>query len=83
MHPCLLISEITSLFCTQLRDDNSRRSLAAVAQTCRALSEIALDALWYELNDIQLLVRCMPPDLWESGSTELVWIDVCIVLYRS
>ncbi|KAF9445524.1 hypothetical protein P691DRAFT_785108 [Macrolepiota fuliginosa MF-IS2] len=38
--------------------------LAALARTCRAWSDIALDNLWHTIFGISSLVRCMPQDLW-------------------
>ena len=64
MHRCLLIPEIARLICSELRNVGARKSLAALAQTCLAISEPALDSLWYEIHDIIPLVKCMPPDLW-------------------
>jgi hypothetical protein len=63
MHCCLLIPEIACLICTQFEDVDAKKSLAALAQTCLALREPALDALWYELDDLLPLVKCMPHDL--------------------
>ncbi|KAF8142025.1 hypothetical protein EV363DRAFT_42484 [Boletus edulis] len=34
--------------------------LAALARTCRAFKEPALDVLWEELNDLSPLLRCVP-----------------------
>jgi hypothetical protein len=65
MHRCLLIPEIVYLLCLELGNVSAEASLAAFAQTCLVFSEPALDALWYELYDLQPLVKCMPRDLWE------------------
>jgi hypothetical protein len=65
MHRCLLIPEIVCLVCLELRNEHPDASLAAFAQTCLVFSEPALNALWYELYDLQPLVKCMPRDLWE------------------
>ncbi|KAG9318036.1 hypothetical protein JVU11DRAFT_99 [Chiua virens] len=36
-----------------------RRALSALARTCRALSEPALDALWRRLHSLEPLLRCV------------------------
>jgi hypothetical protein len=83
MHRCF-IPDITLLICSELRNVKAQKSLAALAQTCWALSEPSLDALWYELHNLLPLVKCMPPDLWELKSgqhwTELVRLSLIYVV---
>ncbi|KAF8552009.1 hypothetical protein OG21DRAFT_1466366 [Imleria badia] len=38
--------------------------LAALARTCRAFKEPALDMIWDDLNDLTPLVRCLPESSW-------------------
>nr|GAT54725.1 predicted protein [Mycena chlorophos] len=60
MHAALGIAEIDSLICTKLRLDGSleaRRGLAALVGSCRALTESALDALWFEQDTIVNLLK--------------------------
>jgi hypothetical protein len=64
MHRCLYIPEISLLLCAELGGMRAKKSLAALARTCVALCEPALDVLWYELSDLLPLVKCMPSDLW-------------------
>ena len=39
--------------------------LLALALSCRAWFSVAIDYLWYKLEDFTPLVRAMPEDLWE------------------
>ncbi|EIW78499.1 hypothetical protein CONPUDRAFT_30971, partial [Coniophora puteana RWD-64-598 SS2] len=39
------------------------RDLAALARTCLAFREPALDALWCSLDDVDPLLRCLPQNL--------------------
>ncbi|KIJ63418.1 hypothetical protein HYDPIDRAFT_92752 [Hydnomerulius pinastri MD-312] len=39
-------------------------TLAALARTCQAFKEVALDALWLNLDDLSPLIRCLPRDSW-------------------
>ncbi|KAF9445525.1 hypothetical protein P691DRAFT_264583 [Macrolepiota fuliginosa MF-IS2] len=69
MQQCLAIPEIFDLICRQVRlkglkIQENTTALAALARTCRAWSDIALDNLWYTIFGISSLVRCMPQDLW-------------------
>ncbi|KAF9445527.1 hypothetical protein P691DRAFT_777515 [Macrolepiota fuliginosa MF-IS2] len=66
MPQCLAIPEIFDLICRQVRLKGQENTaiLAALARTCRAWSDIALDNLWHTIFGISSLVRCMPQDLW-------------------
>ncbi|KAG2345712.1 hypothetical protein BDR05DRAFT_998324 [Suillus weaverae] len=80
MHACLLIPEIVKLIFTNIYvygtdgslinfGDHSfqrvaRRSLAALSRACRSFKDIALDALWVKLDNLEPLFACLPRDLW-------------------
>ncbi|KAF7329363.1 hypothetical protein MKEN_00197800 [Mycena kentingensis (nom. inval.)] len=76
MHPALRIPEILSLIFYQLRLTNEifskdvvrerRRTLAALAKTCRVICEPALDELWYEQTTLENFFKCLPADSWEK-----------------
>ncbi|KAF9445512.1 hypothetical protein P691DRAFT_263929 [Macrolepiota fuliginosa MF-IS2] len=71
MYPCLANPHIFRQICDEIRLGTEfglprpQYDLASLARTCRALSEIALDSLWYEIQGIGPFIRCMPSDLWE------------------
>ncbi|KAF8441667.1 hypothetical protein L210DRAFT_3537868 [Boletus edulis BED1] len=69
MHHALQIQEILfNIFghCYQYSalsgdiDQHSSSDVAALARTCRAFKEPALDVLWQELDELSPLVRCVP-----------------------
>ncbi|KAF9465369.1 hypothetical protein BDZ94DRAFT_1320423 [Collybia nuda] len=68
MHRCLLIPEIVRLICSEV--DRSfvgaerRRTVKALAQTCRLFQEPALDILWRKLDSLTPLIKCIPSGLW-------------------
>lgn len=62
----LSCADVVALICSQC----DRRTLASLARTRQDISEIALDALWYSIPNIGLLIRCMPEDLWEEEDEE-------------
>jgi hypothetical protein len=80
MHVCLLIPEIVELIFTNIHiygTDASlvdfgdhyfqrvaRGSLAALSQVCRSFKDIALDALWIKLDNLEPLFACLPRDLF-------------------
>ncbi|KAJ7667210.1 hypothetical protein B0H17DRAFT_950602 [Mycena rosella] len=68
MHSSLRISEllerIFSHFDHRLATDNG--TLAALARTCTAFHDIAVDTLWRHQDTIINLISCMPGDLWET-----------------
>lgn len=47
------------------------RTLAALARTCKALYELAMDDLWSVLDDVSPLVKCMPEKAWAMGHMPL------------
>jgi hypothetical protein len=58
-HHALLISEVLGAVFDQLVDDEGRDrpSLARCAFTCKDFSELALDALWKELDSLFPLLK--------------------------
>ena len=62
MHHALEIQEILSNIFDHRLSPYRRvtADLAALARTCRAFKEPALDLLWRELNDLSPLVLCLP-----------------------
>ncbi|KAG1836726.1 hypothetical protein DFJ58DRAFT_749702 [Suillus subalutaceus] len=80
MHACRLIPEIVKhIFSNILFYDTvgslvnfgdhyfqqvARRSLAALSRVCRSFKDLALDALWLKLDNLEPLFACLPRDLW-------------------
>ncbi|KAG0705500.1 hypothetical protein DFH29DRAFT_281374 [Suillus ampliporus] len=85
MAQCLFISEIQlAVFHWIFVLDTSHQryiaqaTLAALARTCRAFHDVALDVLWQKFGTIARAIQCMPQDLWggdvnssESGCIRL------------
>ena len=76
MHKCLLVSELVHTIaeaCTRPHDSEEReegeredlRTLNALARTCRAFLNPALDVMWHRQDTLAHLVKCLPEDLWE------------------
>ena len=69
MHHCLLVPEIVANIAAECNDATymtETSSLFAMATTCRAFHESALDALYRDLWSIGPLIKCLPRDLWEE-----------------
>ena len=68
MHRCLLLYEIVVQIAWQSRSQQDEgqglRDVAAVARTCSALYEPAMDVLWHTLYSLAPVVKCLPPDVW-------------------
>ncbi|KAJ6468638.1 hypothetical protein C8R47DRAFT_803408 [Mycena vitilis] len=74
MHHCLRIAEIVAMICFHL--DPRVRNLALLARTSKAFQKPALDLLWNSAALEDLLLGCMPSDLWAidiSASSTSVW----------
>ncbi|KIJ06290.1 hypothetical protein PAXINDRAFT_92252 [Paxillus involutus ATCC 200175] len=82
MHPFFLIPELTLHTISFLADDRpagqhnassrcptNAREIARLAQTCKALSEPALDILWKTQHSLAPLVMCLPQDAWYLGGS--------------
>ncbi|KAF7373552.1 hypothetical protein MSAN_00565600 [Mycena sanguinolenta] len=64
MHPLLECAELFQAITSHL----DHPALAALAITCKALCEPALDALWEELLDLDRVLALFPDDLFIQGS---------------
>ena len=68
MHRCLNIVELQSQifeYCAHF----GLKSVAVLAQTCRAFHESALEILWRELEDISPFIKMLPSHLWREVKT--------------
>ncbi len=74
MHICLTLPDIHTCIIEMagLKESEKNangeidyRTAYALARTCRAFLEPALDVLWSRQCDLQFLVSCMPDGLWE------------------
>lgn len=92
MHRCLLISEVLCTileFTEQYGNSDSKdgceedrkltkRTLASLAQTCRALSTPALDQLWRHLDGLYPLIKLLPKQVRNSKrSSPFIVLLVC------
>ena len=59
-HPVLGCRELVDAICHFC--DRTTRSIS-----CLAISDNALNALWYKIESIVPLIRCMPDDLWDTA----------------
>lgn len=67
MNRCLQAPEILRLICDELPTDgrDARQRLLAVALSCRALLEPALDRLWHTVSTFEILRCTLPSDVWK------------------
>ncbi|KAF8218381.1 hypothetical protein K438DRAFT_25811 [Mycena galopus ATCC 62051] len=59
MHCSLQIPEVVALICTQISPTETPETLAALARTCKAFSDPALDILWRNASLANVL-NCLP-----------------------
>ncbi|KAF5313412.1 hypothetical protein D9611_008515 [Ephemerocybe angulata] len=65
MNICLQAPEILQLICDQLPCEyRDRKDVLAVALSCRALLEPALNRLWYTLPSFKPIMTTLPAGLW-------------------
>ncbi|KAJ8592392.1 hypothetical protein M405DRAFT_51924, partial [Rhizopogon salebrosus TDB-379] len=53
------------------RKHSRKKTLLALAVTCKSFTGPALDLLWRELDLFAPLIRCLPPGLWKLDKLEL------------
>jgi hypothetical protein len=68
MHSVLRIAELQHMIFAGCE----LKSLPSIARTCRAFHETALDVLWRDDIEIAVLLRVMPPDLWEEDDYGMI-----------
>ncbi|EIW79847.1 hypothetical protein CONPUDRAFT_74179 [Coniophora puteana RWD-64-598 SS2] len=71
MHHCLRVTELLSEICEQAHEPNDPSDLLALALTCKAFRDPALDALYYEIRSLADLFMCLPRDLWDLRLVEI------------
>ena len=78
MHHALEIQEILSdifvYYSPLVLGKKVTADLAALARTCRAFKEPALDMLWRELVDLSQLARCLPEVSYKGSMVR--WFQV-------
>ncbi|KAG2750219.1 hypothetical protein P692DRAFT_20873173 [Suillus brevipes Sb2] len=78
MHRALLISEVLSEIFAHVNEDPGPKkpSLEALARTCKAFHEPAMDLLWADLDGMTPLLGCVPRLhrlIYPSGAKPLTW----------
>lgn len=58
MHRCLHIAEVVDVIASHV---HRKRDLLSMGLVCQAFHEPAMKNLWRHLEDIEPLVRCLPP----------------------
>ncbi|KZT21884.1 hypothetical protein NEOLEDRAFT_1244329 [Neolentinus lepideus HHB14362 ss-1] len=75
VHRCLRVSEIFgNMIGYVVEDEARRRTLNALARTCKLYSPQALDELWRTQDSIVPLIKCMPNDLWTDENSNLKFL---------
>ncbi|KAL1940944.1 hypothetical protein VTO73DRAFT_7580 [Trametes versicolor] len=65
-HRCLPVSEIFELIADSLDPKSRRRTLAALAQTCKTLYEASVPVLWISQWGLVRLLRLLPSGTWSE-----------------
>lgn len=69
MHECLEVFDIITLIFGTVRDDPSRvasQTLIALAVTCRAFHDVALDILWFKQTSLVPLLKILSHSFWKE-----------------
>jgi hypothetical protein len=60
----------------------AQATLAALARTCSAFHDIALDILWQQFGTIARAIQCMPHDSWGGDMSKSESGCICLKLHR-
>ncbi|KAJ7206659.1 hypothetical protein GGX14DRAFT_568205 [Mycena pura] len=66
MHRCLRIHEIITEISSHFDSSSESGDLSALARTCHAFQDPALDELWRTQETIHNVIRCFPQDIFET-----------------
>ena len=75
MHDCLRVQDIIYDIIKIFAETRDRRSIAAIARTCKSFHEPAMDALWRKLDGLGPLLECMPSDLICERYIPATWAE--------
>ncbi|EIW81804.1 hypothetical protein CONPUDRAFT_164571 [Coniophora puteana RWD-64-598 SS2] len=90
MHRALLITEILEHIFACLNEGFDRLegaknggTLSALARTCRAFNESALDALWENVASLDAFVKCLPSNAWKINDDPFIAIETDVPQSKS
>ncbi|KAI0635077.1 hypothetical protein C8Q77DRAFT_675071 [Trametes polyzona] len=66
-HRCLLVNEIFEIVAELLLSTRSKRTLASLACTCKAMRDSADPFIWGKLDTLAPLLRLLPAGTWAEG----------------
>ena len=67
MHACLNVDEIVRLIACELVTSRGKATAVALAGCCRSFEDPVLDALWETQEELFLLLKSLPGDVWKEG----------------
>ena len=83
MSRILQCPELCRLVCEEIGSDD-KCTLFRLSLSCRRFMEPALDVLWYKLDNLAPLMRCMPRDLYQDtreGKVVALVSNIMVLLF--
>ena len=71
-HRCWALDEIVRAITANLVASEAKSSAVSLASCSKSLEESALGEVWRHLSSLAPLVKCFPPDIWETRDEKLV-----------
>ncbi|KDQ49744.1 hypothetical protein JAAARDRAFT_200577 [Jaapia argillacea MUCL 33604] len=81
MHKAWNVLEIFEIIAT-FAGGGKLANVVSLALTCHDFTEPSLDIVWRILPDIVPLIKCMPPDLWETERVQVNLQDYTMITFR-
>lgn len=74
-HRCWGLDEIVRAIAANLVLDKAKTSAVSLASCSKSLEEPALGEVWRSLSSLAPLVKCFPPEVWETRDEKLVSVS--------
>lgn len=75
-HRCWRLDEIVRTIAANLVLDKAKASAVSLASCSKSLEEHALGEVWRSLSSLAPLVKCFPPDAWETRDEKLASVSI-------
>ena len=67
MHACLHVNEILRLIASEVVASKGKATAVALACCCKSFEDPVLDALWETQDQLAVLLKTFPKDVWNKG----------------
>ena len=81
MHACLSVDEILRLIACELVGSRAKATAVALACSCKSFEVPALDALWRTQEQLPLLLKSLPGEVWNGYKYTVSMPTTCVSFF--